>query len=170
MQNLPKYFLLKFLSLHPIYNQKMSDANANQVKNNDYHNRLNVVNIDSNQPTSMNDNDFEIVGLFSSSNGRFCCSHKVCGQHVYVGDDLRLNRTVVDVGEVAEKAIKTCEDYRWYGWLYRRFCSAGYSQDYQMLMTISTNFVLFKNYITILVAFTSGRKGEESRYGTSYIA
>jgi hypothetical protein len=84
----------------------MSDANANHVNNNGDRNSLHVVNNDSNQPTCMNDIDFEIVGLFSSSNGWFCCSHKVCGQHVCVGDVLRLVRTVVDVGEVSEEAIK----------------------------------------------------------------
>ncbi len=50
--------------------------------------------------------DFEIVGLFSNSNGRFCCSHRVCGKHVGHGDVLRLVKTVVNVGVTAEEAIK----------------------------------------------------------------
>jgi hypothetical protein len=30
--------------------------------------------------------DFEIVGMFSNSNGCFCCCHRVCGAHVVEGD------------------------------------------------------------------------------------
>ncbi len=50
--------------------------------------------------------DFEVVGLFSSTNGRSCCCHKTCGREVRVGDLLRLVRTVVDIGENTETAIK----------------------------------------------------------------
>jgi hypothetical protein len=50
--------------------------------------------------------DFEIVGLFSSTNGRSCCCHKTCGKVVVVGDLLRLVRTVVDIDGRTESAIK----------------------------------------------------------------
>jgi hypothetical protein len=52
------------------------------------------------------DIDFEIVGLFSSSNGRFCCMHKTCGEHVCVGDVLRLVKTIIVIGTTSEEAIK----------------------------------------------------------------
>jgi hypothetical protein len=82
----------------------MTDANANNNNNNsEASNCLPAANNGSNQPSFIRDIDFEIVGLFSSSNGRFCCSHKVCGQHVCVGDVLRLVKTVVDIGEVTEE-------------------------------------------------------------------
>jgi hypothetical protein len=52
------------------------------------------------------DIDFEIVGLFSSSNGRFCCQHKICGEHLCVGDVLRLVKTVIEIDQRNEEAIK----------------------------------------------------------------
>jgi hypothetical protein len=64
---------------------------------------------DSNQQAirPMNgDIDFEIVGLFSNSNGRFCCCHRVCGAHVVEGDVLRLVMTLVSIGEGVEAAVK----------------------------------------------------------------
>ncbi len=64
---------------------------------------------DSNQQVvSVMDGDigFEIVGLLSSSNCRFCCSHRICGEHVFVGDVLRLVRTMVHVDDKTEEAIK----------------------------------------------------------------
>jgi hypothetical protein len=64
---------------------------------------------DSNQqalPQMNGDIDFEIVGLFSNSNGRFCCCHRVCGEHVVEGDVLRLVMTVVSIGEEVEEAVK----------------------------------------------------------------
>jgi hypothetical protein len=64
---------------------------------------------DSNQQAlrPMNgDIDFEIVGLFSNSNGCFCCCHWVCGEHVVEGDVLWLVMTVVSIGEGVEKAVK----------------------------------------------------------------
>jgi hypothetical protein len=64
---------------------------------------------DSNQQAMrpMNgDIDFEIVGLFSNSNGRFCCCHRVCGAHVVEGVVLQLVMTVVSIGEGVEEAVK----------------------------------------------------------------
>jgi hypothetical protein len=52
------------------------------------------------------DIDFNIVGLFSRSNGRFCCMHKTCGEHVCVGDVLRLVKTIIVIGTTSEEAIK----------------------------------------------------------------
>jgi hypothetical protein len=52
------------------------------------------------------DIDFEIVGLFSNSNGCFCCMHKICGEHVCVGDVLRLVKTIIMIGTTNEEAIK----------------------------------------------------------------
>jgi hypothetical protein len=50
--------------------------------------------------------DVEIVGLYCGSNGRSCCSHKICGEHVVPGDLLRLVSTVVEVDGEVEEAIK----------------------------------------------------------------
>jgi hypothetical protein len=50
--------------------------------------------------------DFEIVGLFSSTNGRSCCCHKTCGKEVVVGDLVRLVRTMVNIDGRTESAIK----------------------------------------------------------------
>jgi hypothetical protein len=83
----------------------LSDANVNHVNNNGDRNSLHVVNSNSNQPTCMNDINFEIVGLFQVAMDGFAPCIGVCGQHVCVGDVLHLVRTVVDVGEVAEEAI-----------------------------------------------------------------
>jgi hypothetical protein len=52
------------------------------------------------------DIDLEIVGLLSSSNGRSCSCHPVCGESVVVGDVLRLVRTVVSVNGRVEPAVK----------------------------------------------------------------
>jgi hypothetical protein len=52
------------------------------------------------------DIDFEIVGLFSSSNGIFCCQHKICGEHLCVGDVLCLVKTVIEIDQRNEEAIK----------------------------------------------------------------
>jgi hypothetical protein len=52
------------------------------------------------------DVDLEIVGLFSSSNGRSCCFHSECGSVVKVGDLLRLKPTMVMVEGLAENAVK----------------------------------------------------------------
>jgi hypothetical protein len=52
------------------------------------------------------DIDLEIVGLHCSNNGRSCVSHEICGQHVIVGDVLRLVRTTVTVKGVVEPAVK----------------------------------------------------------------
>jgi hypothetical protein len=41
--------------------------------------------------------DIEMVGLFGSSNGRNCERHQCCGQHIRLGDLVRLKRTVVSV-------------------------------------------------------------------------
>jgi hypothetical protein len=50
--------------------------------------------------------DFEIVGLYGSTNGRSCCYHRSCGKDVGAGDILRLVRTVVDINGRTESAIK----------------------------------------------------------------
>ena len=50
--------------------------------------------------------DFEIVGLYGSSNGRSCCFHMACGKDVEVGNVLCLVRTVVDINDNTELAIK----------------------------------------------------------------
>jgi hypothetical protein len=41
--------------------------------------------------------DVKLVGLYCGSNGRSCCSHKICSQHVVPGDLLHLVLTVVEV-------------------------------------------------------------------------
>jgi hypothetical protein len=48
----------------------------------------------------------EIVGLHSNSNGHSCCQHKCCGEHVKVGDVLRLVKCVVTINSQAEEAVK----------------------------------------------------------------
>ena len=54
-----------------------------------------------------NDNpDLTIVGLNSSTNGRSCTRHDKCGDHVCVGDVLRLVRCVVTIKGEPEEAIK----------------------------------------------------------------
>lgn len=50
--------------------------------------------------------DLEIVGLFSSTNGRSCSAHQCCGKEVKKGDILRLVKTVVTVNMAPEEAIK----------------------------------------------------------------
>ena len=52
----------------------------------------------------MEDRDLEIVGLHASTNGRSCCIHSSCGDHVMVGDLLRLVKRLVSIngGEVEE--------------------------------------------------------------------
>ena len=50
--------------------------------------------------------DFEIVGLLSSSNGRSCCLHDICGKSVEVGDVLRLVKCSVSVDGTIEEAVK----------------------------------------------------------------
>ena len=55
----------------------------------------------------MEDRDLEIVGLHASSNGRSCSVHTCCGDHVVVGDLIRLVKCLVSIngGEV-EESIK----------------------------------------------------------------
>jgi hypothetical protein len=60
--------------------------------------------IDEDEP--IGDVDLEIVGLNSHSNGRYCSVHAVCGDHVRVGDVLRLVETVVTVDGHLEDAVK----------------------------------------------------------------
>jgi hypothetical protein len=48
----------------------------------------------------------EIVGLHSNSNGRSCCQHRCCGEHVQVGDVLRLVKCVVTIKSQPEEAVK----------------------------------------------------------------
>eukprot|EP00977_Amphora_coffeiformis_P015470 scaffold4511_cov171-Amphora_coffeaeformis.AAC.36 len=50
--------------------------------------------------------DFEVVGLLSSSNGRCCTIHHCCGEEVEVGDVLRLVACTVSVDGAVEEAIK----------------------------------------------------------------
>ena len=50
--------------------------------------------------------DIEIVGLLSPTNGRSCSVHACCGEHVAVGDVLRLVRTIVTIGDKSEIAVK----------------------------------------------------------------
>ena len=50
--------------------------------------------------------DFEIVGLLSDTNGRSCTLHGCCGEHVQVGDTLRLVACVVTIKDEPENAIK----------------------------------------------------------------
>jgi hypothetical protein len=50
--------------------------------------------------------DFEIVGLYGSTNGRSCCFHKICGKDIEVGSLVRLVRTVFDINGETESAIK----------------------------------------------------------------
>jgi hypothetical protein len=48
----------------------------------------------------------EIVGLHANSNGRSCCQHHCCGEHVQVGDVLRLVRCIVTIHSQPEEAVK----------------------------------------------------------------
>ena len=50
--------------------------------------------------------ELEVVGLYSDTNGRSCTCHAICGDHVAVGDVLRLVRTVVSYNGRDEAAIK----------------------------------------------------------------
>ena len=50
--------------------------------------------------------DLEVVGLLSDSNGRSCTLHACCGEHVVVGDTLRLVACVVTVSDKTEEAVK----------------------------------------------------------------
>lgn len=50
--------------------------------------------------------DLEIVGLFSSTNGRSCTAHKCCGREVKKGHIRRLVKTIIAVNMMMEEAIK----------------------------------------------------------------
>jgi hypothetical protein len=50
--------------------------------------------------------DFEIVGLYSITNGRSCCCHKSCRKEVVVENLLRLNCTVADIDGRTGTAVK----------------------------------------------------------------
>jgi hypothetical protein len=50
--------------------------------------------------------DFEIVGLYGSTNGRSCCFHKTCGKDVEAGNLLQLANTIVEINGQTEMAIK----------------------------------------------------------------
>jgi hypothetical protein len=55
--------------------------------------------------------DFQFVGLYGSSNGRRCDRHQCCGQHIQIGDLVRMKKTVVTITdhhkvETVEEAIK----------------------------------------------------------------
>ena len=54
---------------------------------------------------TMNEVDFEIVGLSSFTNGRRCSLHAVCGLHVNPGDVLRLKEMQVNLNGELEPAI-----------------------------------------------------------------
>lgn len=50
--------------------------------------------------------DFEIVGLNMSSNGRECCQHDVCGNHLLINDVVKITPTIINnVGGVDERAL-----------------------------------------------------------------
>ena len=56
--------------------------------------------------------ELEIVGLDGDANGRSCTAHDVCGEHVAVGDALRLVRCIVthnDIDKVAIKCVKVID-------------------------------------------------------------
>jgi hypothetical protein len=55
---------------------------------------------------SMDPPHLEIIGLHSNSNGRSCCQHRCCGEHVKVGDVLRLVKCVVTIKATPEEAVK----------------------------------------------------------------
>jgi len=48
----------------------------------------------------------EIVGLDHHTNGRSCTAHDCCGEHVEVGDVVRLVKTVVTYNDMPEEAVK----------------------------------------------------------------
>jgi hypothetical protein len=54
--------------------------------------------------------DLQFVGLYGSSNGRSCDRHSCCGEHVRVGDLVRLVKTVVTINisgtQPYEEAVK----------------------------------------------------------------
>jgi hypothetical protein len=50
--------------------------------------------------------DFEIVGIAAGNNGRSCCQHEVCGNHLHVGDVCRVVRCIVTINNVPEDALK----------------------------------------------------------------
>jgi hypothetical protein len=51
--------------------------------------------------------DIEVVGLYCSSNGRSCCSHIICGEHIVPGDLQHPVQTVVEVENgVIKEAVK----------------------------------------------------------------
>lgn len=50
--------------------------------------------------------DLEIGGLNSNTNGRSCTLHSICGEHVEIGDVLRIVKCVVAVDGVVEEALK----------------------------------------------------------------
>jgi hypothetical protein len=54
----------------------------------------------------MEERNIEIIGLHSSDNGRSCCTHSCCGDHLKVGDLLRLVKCVVTIDDEIEEAIK----------------------------------------------------------------
>jgi hypothetical protein len=57
--------------------------------------------LDNNPPNEIC-SDLQFVGLFGTSNGRSCERHPCCGEHVGVGDLVRLKRTVVTVNRDGE--------------------------------------------------------------------
>ena len=50
--------------------------------------------------------DLEIVGISSSTNGRSCINHDVCGEHLQEGDVCRLILVTVLIQNMEEEAIK----------------------------------------------------------------
>ena len=50
--------------------------------------------------------DMEMVGLYRTTNGRSCTSHKCCGKTLEVNQVLRLRKCVVDLNGEPEEAIK----------------------------------------------------------------
>ena len=50
--------------------------------------------------------NFEIIGLYATNNVRACVQHACCGEHVRVGDVLRLRTVVVTIKKTPEEAVK----------------------------------------------------------------
>jgi hypothetical protein len=91
------------------------------------------------------DIDFEIVGLFSSSNGRFCCMHKTCGEHVCVGDVLRLVKTIIVIGTTSEeviKLVKIIDGTDACGWIYTKSSSKSTKSNREHQQVLSSHRVV----------------------------
>ena len=53
--------------------------------------------------------DFEVVGLHMKNNGRECCQHETCGEHLMKGDVIKVIQTMItNVDGVDEDALAVC--------------------------------------------------------------